>query len=148
MTNTIHKVSAGGVVYHQGKVLAIKWLSKNSIEFPKGTIEIGESKEEASIREVFEETGYNASILRSLDSITFGFDWDDDIHYRKTVHYFLMGLVNNDSPTPHREFNEDFENLWLTPEEAITMLTHDDGKEILSRAMGAICDIKNSKLIH
>ena len=144
MTDVINKISAGGVIYHQGRVLTIKWLSKNSIEFPKGTVEPGETVEETSVREVFEETGYKVRLEQSLDCVTFEFDWDDGNHYRKSVYYFLMSLVNNDQPTPNRESNEDFENLWLSPEEASAMLTHDDSKEVLRRAMRIVNDTNGS----
>lgn len=144
MTDVIHKVSAGGVVYHRGKVLTIKWLSKNSIEFPKGAVEPGETVAETSVREVFEETGYKVRLGQSLDQVTFEFDWDDGKRYRKSVYYFLMSLMNDDQPTPNRESNEDFENLWLSPEEASAMLTHDDSKEVLRRAMRVVNDTKSS----
>lgn len=138
MTDIIHKVSAGGVVYHQGQVLAIKWDSQKTIEFPKGSIEHGETKQVAAIREVLEETGYVAEIIESLGEVTFDFGWSDGKHYRKTVHYFLMNLVSDAAPTPAREANEDFENLWLTPEVASSLLSHDDSREILKRAMKII----------
>lgn len=138
MTKTINKVSAGGVIYHKGRVLTIKWLSKDSIEFPKGTIEAGETKEGAAIREVLEETGHKARILQSLDSVTFKYGSDDGKHYKKTVYYFLMKLINEDTPNPNREDGENFENLWLTPEQADALLTYDDGREILMRTMNAI----------
>lgn len=108
MTKTINKVSAGGVIYHKGQVLTIEWLSKDSIEFPKGTIEDRETKEEAAIREVLEETGYKTRILQFLDSVTFKFDLDDGKHYKKTVFYFLMQLLNEDTPNPNREDGENF----------------------------------------
>lgn len=134
----IQRFSAGGVIYKDGKVLTIKWLSKDSIEFPKGNVEPGEQHSEAATREVFEETGYQAKIIQSIGDITFEFDWDDGKRYRKTVNYFLMELVSDNEPTPKREENEDFENYWITVDEAEKLLTHDDSKEILHRAIEAI----------
>lgn len=138
MSETIQKYSAGGVVIAGDQVLTIKWLSKDSIEFPKGTIEAGETHERTAIREVGEETGYQTKIIDSLGDITFEFDWTDGLHYRKTVYYFLMELANNDEPVPNREDSEDFENNWLTFEQAAELLTHDDSKEVLSRAVALI----------
>ena len=138
MKNAIQKYSAGGVICHNGKVLTIKWLSRDSIEFPKGTIEAGESSEQTAMREVLEETGYVAEIIQSLGSITFEFDWDDGKHYRKTVDYFLMNLVDESDPIPNRENGEDFENLWLDLRAASGLLTHDDSREILRRALELI----------
>ena len=138
MSETIQKYSAGGVIYKNNRVLTIKWLSKDSIEFPKGTIEAGESHEQTAIREVGEETGYKTKIIEPLGDITFEFDWTDGRHYRKTVFYYLMETINDDAPVPNREDSEDFENNWLTFEQASQLLTHDDSKEILARAIVAI----------
>ena len=138
MSETIQKYSAGGVIVNGDQVLTIKWLSKDSIEFPKGTIEHGETHEQTAIREVGEETGYQTKIIQSLGDTTFEYDWTNGYHYRKTVYYFLMELANNDEPVPNREDSEDFENNWLTFEQAAELLTHDDSKEVLSRAVAAI----------
>ena len=138
MIDTIIKFSAGGVVYDKGKVLVINWLSKKWIEFPKGTIEPGEAIENTAVREVEEETGYKTKIVAPLGDVTFEFDWTDGKHYRKTVSHFLLELANDDEPIPNREENEDYENIWLTPEEASVQLTFDTDKEILKRAMKEI----------
>jgi len=137
MRETINKISAGGVIYNNGKVLAIKWFSmgRTSIEFPKGAIEPNETKEEACIREVQEETGYKTRIIKPLGDITFEFDWSDGKHYRKTVYHYLLELINDDEPIPNREADETFENMWLTIEEAKHQLTFDTDKEILERAL-------------
>jgi 8-oxo-dGTP pyrophosphatase MutT (NUDIX family) len=139
MNDTIRRYSSGGVVYDNGKVLVIKWVSRrNSIEFPKGTIESNETKEETCIREVFEETGYKTAIVQSLGDTTYEFDWDDGRHYKKTVYNYLLKLVDDSEPTPNREYGEDFENMWLTPNEAAAQLTFDDSRETLQKALDTI----------
>ena len=138
MGKVIQKYAAGGVVYHKGKVLTIKHLVRNSVEFPKGHIENNETKEQTALREVFEETGYKAKIIKPLGDITFEYDWDDGKRYRKTVYYYLMDLADDNPPIPNREAGEDFENLWLIPTEAKQLLTHEDSKEILTRTVQAI----------
>lgn len=130
----IKKVSAGGVLFHDEQYLTIKWLSENTIELPKGTIEHGETPEQACVREMFEETGYNVEVTHPLGHNTFTFQWKDGKTYEKTVHYFLMKRTDDAAPTPHREENEDFDNLWLTYDKAIQLLTHDDMKEAVKKA--------------
>ena len=137
MKNTIYKVCSGGVIYHDGKVLTIKWLSRNTIEFPKGTMEEGETKEATCIREVFEETGYKTKIIKSLGKVVFEFDHDDN-HYNKTVHQYLLELASSNEPTPQREEHEDFEDLWLTLKEAAEQLTFNSDIEVLNRAEQSI----------
>ncbi len=56
---------------------------------PKGHVEPGETREQAAIREVEEETGITGQILVPLGAIDFWFVADGRrIH--KTVHHFLM----------------------------------------------------------
>ncbi len=56
---------------------------------PKGHVEPGETREQAAIREVAEETGITGQILVPLGAIDFWFVADGRrIH--KTVHHFLM----------------------------------------------------------
>lgn len=142
MNETINKRSAGGVVIENGKVLTIRWLSQDTFEFPKGTIENHEAPHETAIREVKEETGYDVGILDELGDVTYEFDWIDGKHYRKTVTFYLMTLINADEPKPNLQKGEDFENNWLDIEVAKQQLSHNDSREILDRAL------KSSKLVH
>jgi 8-oxo-dGTP pyrophosphatase MutT (NUDIX family) len=56
---------------------------------PKGHLEGNETKEEAAIREIAEETGLEATIIESLGSIHYEFSTPTSI-ISKTVHHFLM----------------------------------------------------------
>lgn len=139
MNKTIEKRSAGGIVYFEGKILAIHATLQEEIIFPKGTIEGNETPEQTAIREVLEETGYKTVIKVPLGSITYEFDEDDGKHYRKTVYHYLLELEDPAlDPMPNRMDGEDFENVWLTPEEAVNQLTHDDSKDLLAKALAIL----------
>lgn len=56
---------------------------------PKGHIEQGESPEQAAVREVAEETGILADVLRPIGVIDYWFTGDDR-RVHKVVHHFLM----------------------------------------------------------
>lgn len=56
---------------------------------PKGHLEGEETKEQAAIREIAEETGLEAEIIESLGSIHYEFSTPTSI-ISKTVHHFLM----------------------------------------------------------
>lgn len=126
----IKKHSAGGLVVHKGKVLTISWTTHEYICFPKGGINIGETSEQAALREVFEETGYHVEIVKPIKAWTHNFERNGS-QYEETVDYYLMCLVDDAAPTPQRELGEDFENLWLDIDEAYEKLTFDDAKEAL-----------------
>lgn len=138
MSIRIHTPSAGGVIVHDGKVLVITSKARQTVDFPKGTIESGESYETTAMREILEETGYKASIVSDLGDSTYDFIDRDGIAYRKTVYYFLMKLEGADEPTKNLQGDEDFENEWLTPTEAFERLTHPEARELLSRAVKAM----------
>jgi len=137
----LHTPSAGGVVIRNNEVLLIYSASRNSYAFPKGTIDEGETKDVTAIREVKEETGYNVEILDFLGDYTFDFDWKDGNRYRKTVTYYLMGLLDDEDPISNLQENEDFVNKWTPLENAQEVLTFDDSKEILKHAL------QSSKLV-
>lgn len=131
----VKKTSAGGVVYHNGKFLLIKWKSEGTVELPKGTVETGESLEEAAIREVFEETGYKGRIINKLNTFNHVFTWHDGVTYDKTVHYFLMLLDDEKKFRHQRQDNEDFINKWVPIHDAEQQLTHSDTKEAIRLAI-------------
>lgn len=133
-TAPIKKKSAGGVIFHDGKFLLIKWKSENTVELPKGTIEKGESIEEAAIREVFEETGYKSRVICPLNSFQHIFTWHDGNTYDKTIHYFLLELEEKKKFKHRRQANEDFINMWVPIEEAADKVTYSDSKDALRMA--------------
>ena len=134
METVIHKESAGGVIIKDDTVLLIKSEIRNSYSFPKGTIDPGETKEVAAIREVKEETGYNAQIIDLLDTLSFEFTNKDGNHLHKTVTYYHMRLTDDKDPEPNLQPGEDFVNVWAPIDEAYQLLTYDDAKQILKLA--------------
>ena len=65
----IEAISCGGVVIFRGKILLLYKNYKNKYEgwvLPKGTVEHGEEFKETAAREVLEETGVNASIIKYI----------------------------------------------------------------------------------
>lgn len=135
MTIYSHTPSAGGLVIHNGKILVITSTRRGTTDLPKGTIEKGESIQETAIREVGEETGYRVRITKDLKSITYDFNARDTLRYRKTVSYFLMELVDDNEPIKNLQPGEDFENEWLSPDEALERLSHNDVRALVKRTI-------------
>jgi len=61
------EISAGGVVVDDGRVLVLENTSREWV-FPKGKLKRGEPYSRAATREVAEETGLRARIMRPLQS--------------------------------------------------------------------------------
>lgn len=69
-TNRTRK--AGCVVVNDKREILLVTLRGESIwTFPKGHVEPGESPEQTALREVEEETGYQAAITRQLPDLTY-----------------------------------------------------------------------------
>lgn len=135
MNENRNRHSAGGIVINAGKVLTIEWLTKDAIEFPKGTLEPGEASDVAALREVREETGYDTTIVATLPKIEYSFTLGDGKKYHKVVDFYLMELANSNDPQPQREPTETFENLWLSFDDALALLTFDDSRDLLKKVI-------------
>lgn len=136
MTRIVKKHSSGGILVKDGKVLLIHWdAPRSTYDLPKGSIDEGESAEDACVREVREETGYQTEIIKYIGQTYYEYDWIDGTYHKKTVDYFLL-KTNQNQPYNHaREAHETFENVWVTPEEAIHLISRDVDKEILKKAL-------------
>jgi len=127
-------VSCGGVVFHRGKVLL---LYKNQNQrfmgwvLPKGTVETGESYKQAALREVSEEAGVNAEIMKYIGKTEYNFRGYEDI-VNKTVHWYLMSAG---SFTCKPQTEEHFCDAgFYKQHEAFHLLKFNDEKQIMQRA--------------
>ena len=71
----IEATSCGGVVIFRGKILLLYKNYKNKYEgwvLPKGTVEEGEEYKDTALREVLEESGAKATIIKYIGNIQFG----------------------------------------------------------------------------
>jgi 8-oxo-dGTP pyrophosphatase MutT (NUDIX family) len=106
---------------------------------PKGGREPGESDEEAALREVREETGFNASVVGALSPITYWFAWPPErVRYRKTVHWYLMDALDGD-PLLHDDEVE--EVRFFAPKEAVRRAAYSSEKTVLREAAARLSDV-------
>ncbi len=100
--------------------------------FPKGHAEMGETPEEAALRELIEETGIQNITLRS--------DFRADVFYsfiheqtriEKTVSYFIGDC--DDDVVAITQPHEVAELRWCLFEEAYELLTHQNSKDVLKK---------------
>lgn len=86
----VTEITAGGIVFNGDKVLVLKNL-KGVWVFPKGHVELGESHEQAALREVLEESGLHALIVGRAGMSSFHFySYMDRAVHRKIVYWFEM----------------------------------------------------------
>jgi len=100
----VPEFSCGGVVLEGNKVLLVQVKSMKGRKiwtFPKGHIEAGETPRQAALREVLEETGYKASILKPMLKVRYAFTLKGK-YIKKVVQWYLMkklGRIGRHDPS-------------------------------------------------
>lgn len=117
-------LAAGGVVLLDGKVLVVHRLRYDDWSLPKGKLEAGESFEQAALREVYEETGYTCTLGESIGSTSY-----ESRGRPKEVRWFRMEPLGD--AEPHEAAIDEIR--WVTPEEALGLLSYARDRELLSR---------------
>ena len=142
----VEATSCGGVVIFRGKVLLLYKNYKNKYEgwvLPKGTVEDGEEFKETAIREVREETGVSASIIKYVGRSQYSFSTSIDV-VSKDVHWYLM-MADSYYSKPQRE--EYFlDSGYYKFHEAYHLLKFPNEKQILEKAYAEYVDLKRSNL--
>lgn len=82
------------------------------LEFPAGTVEVGEEPAETIRREVEEETGYRAHRWQSLGKFALAPGYSDEYIYA----FLALDLTKLEKP-PAQDEDEDIEVVLMTPEE-------------------------------
>ena len=115
--------AAGGVVMRDGQVALVHRPRYNDWTLPKGKLDASESFEEAALREVQEETGLHARLVRELPGVAY------QVAGRpKVVRYWLMDVEHEGPFVPNDETDE---LRWVPPAEALRILTYDRDRDVL-----------------
>ena len=118
--------AAGGVVARDGLIALVHRPRYDDWTLPKGKLDAGESFEEAALREIEEETGLRARLVRELP----------ETHYEvrgrpKVVRYWLMEVESDPGFVPNDEVDE---LRWLEPAQASALLTYERDRDVLAAA--------------
>ena len=144
-----HEVSAGGLVvneiYDPNKVQLAALIgrvdkrSRTLWSLPKGHIELGETSEQAAIREVAEETGILGDILAELGSINYWFA-SENCYIHKTVHHYLMKFRGGELSNDDVEVNK---TVWIPLRDLPSKLTYADERKLANIASIIIKNLNN-----
>ena len=142
----IEATSCGGVVIHRGKILTLYKSYRNRYEgwvLPKGTVEPGETQEQTALREVMEEAGVRATIVKYIGKSQYNFTVPEDV-VSKEVHWYLMMGESYYSKPQREEYFMD--SGFYKYHEAYHLLKFANEKQILEKAYNEYLDLKKSNL--
>lgn len=101
-------VSCGGIVVYRGKILVLYKNIKNKYQgwvLPKGTVEEGETFESTALREVKEETGVQAEIIKYIGSTKYTFRiYNGDIVEKEVIWYLMRSNSYYSKPQQEEYF--------------------------------------------
>ncbi len=128
------EISSGGVVVFNNAILLLKKFNGDWVLL-KGKVEPGETKQEAALREVHEESGVKAELQEYLGEIhyTYKENWDENKLVHKTVHWYLMTCKTMDT-LPQKE--EGFvEAKFIHLNQVVNLAKYDDESAIIAVAL-------------
>src|SRR3954468_13157107 len=121
--------AAGGVVMRDGLIAVVHRPRYDDWSLPKGKLDPGETFEQAALREVEEETGLRARLGQPLAPGHY-----DARGRPKVVRYWLMSVDSD----PGFEPNDEVDSLrWLSPADAVELLTYDRDKGVVAGVAGS-----------
>ncbi len=136
--STRNEHSSGGAVlsFRDGApfVALIATRGKTRWGLPKGAVSAGETSEQAALREVLEETGLKARIVKPLDTIEYFFRAGGTL-IRKRVDFYLM-VYESGELTPQLSEVDDVE--WVPLSEAVQRASFDSEKKLIEMALSEI----------
>ena len=142
----IEATSCGGVVIYRGKILTLYKSYRNKYEgwvLPKGTVEAGERYEDTALREVREEAGVQASIVKYIGKSQYSFTVPEDT-VEKEVHWFLMTADSYYSKPQREEYFVD--SGYYKFHEAYHLLKFSNERQILEKAYSEYLNLRKSNL--
>ncbi|MGZ7081333.1 MAG: NUDIX hydrolase [Thermoanaerobaculia bacterium] len=136
--------SSGGAVisFREGTPYVALIATRNRTRWglPKGAVSSGETSEHAALREVLEETGLVATIVKPLDTIEYFFRAGDNL-IRKRVDFYLMNYTSGELQ-PQLSEVDDVE--WVELREAIVRTSFDSERKLLEMVLGEIESLRSA----
>jgi len=121
---------ASAIIIKDNRVLMIRTKDSNSWSIPSGGLEVGETAEEACIREIAEETGYEAKIVKKLHTKKTKIK-----DYKVTSQYLLCEITGGDIKYQDPD-NEIEEISWKNSNEISKLiLTYPEDKEVIEQLL-------------
>lgn len=130
---------ASAIIIKDNCVLMIRTKNSNSWSIPSGGVEVGETVEEACIREITEETGYEAKIVKKL------YIKETNIkEYKVTTQYFLCEITGGE--IQYQDPDEEIEEIsWKNSSEISKLIhTYSEDQVVIEQLLSNLSQEKSS----
>lgn len=130
--------SCGAVVFHDGKVL-VEHMKQGHYSIPKGHVEKvdGGDERKTAAREIKEELSLDVEFIPGFKMAT---DYSPAPGVYKRVVWFAVYAKNTDIVTQKEEVSDAY---WLSPADAVRVLSHQDDRDVVAKASYFEAGIKN-----
>jgi 8-oxo-dGTP diphosphatase len=139
---TMDQISAGGVAFRwkdsEPEIAIVSVKPKLRWQLPKGIVDPGESPQVTAIREVREEAGINAELLKLIETIEYWYrsvKYGKPVRYHKFVHFYLMEYKSGNVSNHDHEVEE---ARWVSLEEALETLDFQSERDVVEKARAMI----------
>lgn len=140
----IETTSCGGIVVFRGKILLLYKNYKTKYDgwvLPKGTMEAGEDYKETALREVWEEAGAEASIVKYIGRSEYSFTIPEGMVEKEVHWYLMMGESYHTKPQQEEHFAD---SGFYKYHEAYHLLKFQNEKQMLDKAYREYVKLKKS----
>jgi 8-oxo-dGTP pyrophosphatase MutT (NUDIX family) len=141
---TRNEHSSGGAVisFRDGAPFVAMIATRNRTRWglPKGAVVEGETSEQAALREVLEETGLEARVVKLLDTIEYFFRAGDTL-IRKRVDFYLMNYIGG-VMTPQLSEVDDVE--WVSLPESLERASFESERKLLETALSELEQVRSA----
>ncbi|OBW57089.1 phosphohydrolase [Solibacillus silvestris] len=123
---------ASAIIIKDNCVLMIRTIDSNSWSIPSGGVEDGETVEEACLREVAEETGYEVKIVKALHTKKTIIK-----EFKVTTQYFLCEITGGD--IQYKDPDEEIEEIsWMNSCEISKLIyTYPEDQEVIEQLLSS-----------
>ncbi len=130
------RVAVGAVVFHENRVLLVKRgkpPAKGVWAIPGGTVQLGESLQEAARREILEETGI---FIEAKDPVYIFDKVERDAQRCVRFHYVIIDLSAEYLGGTLRPGDDAEDACWAAPEDLARLALSDQTRQLLGQQFG------------